>query len=303
MARKSVGVLVIHGMGSQGRRKPKDSARPTFSKEMHRRVKRELGKKMDRVVWREVFFAHVLQDRQEAYLKSIKRRTDFDKLRRFVMCNLSDAASYRKTGRRNGGTYSAIHREIDEVVKDLAKDLGPDAPIVIIAHSLGGHIMSNYIYDQQKRRQRTSVTSKPLREMGEHPQYRAPEMRCSLEFAHRKRALHLAAPAPQPNSEKERKLSRHARLSCVSAARTERRELNGSGDGRMVSVMSKHGNTQAQPPDIPGFPENWREEIKADLAAQVEAGGTLYGVRSDGAYIARTKEGDRVLSAPARKPA
>lgn len=71
----------------------------------------------------------------------------------------------------------------------------------------------------------------------------------------------------------------------------------------MVSVMSKHGNTQAPPPDIPGFPESWREEIKADLAAQVEAGGTLYGVRSDGAYIARTKEGDRVLSAPARKPA
>ena len=32
MARKSVGVLVIHGMGRQGRRKPKDSARPTFSK-------------------------------------------------------------------------------------------------------------------------------------------------------------------------------------------------------------------------------------------------------------------------------
>ena len=60
----------------------------------------------------------------KAYLKLIKRSTDFDKLRRFVMCNLSDAASYRKTGRRNGGTYNAIHREIDEVVKDLAKDLG-----------------------------------------------------------------------------------------------------------------------------------------------------------------------------------
>ncbi len=126
------------------------------------------------------------------------------------MCNLSDAASYRKTGRRNGGTYSAIHREIDEVVKDLAKDLGPDAPIVIIAHSLGGHIMSNYIYDQQKRRQRTSVTSKPLREMGEHRLSRARDRRCSLDFADRKRALLLAAPAPQPNSEKERKLTRQA---------------------------------------------------------------------------------------------
>jgi len=59
--------------------------------------------------------------------------------------------------------------------------------------------------------------------------------------------------------------------------------------------------TSPTPPDIPGFPKNWREEIKADLAAQVEAGGTLYGFRSDGAYIARTKDGDRVLPPPGRK--
>ncbi|MDE0415886.1 MAG: hypothetical protein OXI95_02980 [bacterium] len=58
----------------------------------------------------------------------------------------------------------------------------------------------------------------------------------------------------------------------------------------------------AQPPDIPGRPKDWRDQIRADLAAQVEAGGTLYGVRSDGAYIARTKHGDRVLLPPERKP-
>lgn len=57
-----------------------------------------------------------------------------------------------------------------------------------------------------------------------------------------------------------------------------------------------------QPPDIPGRPKDWRDQIKADLAAQVEAGGTLYGVRSDGAYIARTKQGDRVLLPPEQDP-
>ena len=67
--------------------------------------------------------------------------------------------------------------------------------------------------------------------------------------------------------------------------------------------MSEYRKTAAPPPDIPGRPKDWREQIKADLAAQVEAGGTLYGVRSDGAYIARTKDGDRVLSKPDRKSA
>ena len=71
----------------------------------------------------------------------------------------------------------------------------------------------------------------------------------------------------------------------------------------MVSLMSEHAKTANRPPDIPGRPKDWRDQIKADLAAQVEAGGTLYGVRSDGAYIARTKEGDRVLSRPGRSRA
>ena len=66
----------------------------------------------------------------------------------------------------------------------------------------------------------------------------------------------------------------------------------------MVGTMSKQRHVPVPPPDIPGFPKDWREQIKADLAAQVEAGGTLYGVRSDGAYIAQTKEGDRVLKKP-----
>ena len=54
-------------------------------------------------------------------------------------------------------------------------------------------------------------------------------------------------------------------------------------------------------PDTPGRPKDWQEQIKADLAAQLEAGGTLYGVRSDGAYIARTKAGDRVISMPGQE--
>ena len=62
--------------------------------------------------------------------------------------------------------------------------------------------------------------------------------------------------------------------------------------------MTKHEQAAEQPPGIPSFPKDWRDEIRADLAAQLEAGGTLYGVRADGAYIARTKHGDRVISPP-----
>ena len=45
----------------------------------------------------------------------------------------------------------------------------------------------------------------------------------------------------------------------------------------------------------PKEPETWREAIEADLQADVDAGRTLYGKRPDGAYIARTRDGDRVV--------
>lgn len=45
----------------------------------------------------------------------------------------------------------------------------------------------------------------------------------------------------------------------------------------------------------------WRDRVKADLAAQVEAGGTLYGFRHDGTYVARTKNGDEFVTPGASK--
>ncbi len=67
--------------------------------------------------------------------------------------------------------------------------------------------------------------------------------------------------------------------------------------------MTKLGKTTAPPPDMQRRPKDWQDQIKAALAAQVAAGGTLYGVRADGAYIARTKDGDQVLRAPDQEPA
>ena len=67
--------------------------------------------------------------------------------------------------------------------------------------------------------------------------------------------------------------------------------------------MSKHMRTRGLPPDWPGRPKDWQEQIKADLAAQLEAGGTLYGTRSDGAYVARTKHGDRIIELPDKETA
>ena len=64
---------------------------------------------------------------------------------------------------------------------------------------------------------------------------------------------------------------------------------------RRVGGVQKDKNTNSPPPDMPGRRKDWRDRIRADLAAQVEAGGTLFGIQPDGTWIARTRDGDRVI--------
>ena len=62
--------------------------------------------------------------------------------------------------------------------------------------------------------------------------------------------------------------------------------------------MRKPRPTPPPMPAVPGRPDDWREQIKANLAAQLEAGGTLYGFRPDGTCEACARDGTRVLKRP-----
>ena len=61
--------------------------------------------------------------------------------------------------------------------------------------------------------------------------------------------------------------------------------------------MQKNGKSKEKV-KITGFPDDLHDRIKAHLASRLKAGATLYGFRSDGEYIARTKDGDEVLRRP-----
>jgi hypothetical protein len=95
---------------------------------------------------------------------------------RWVMTDfVGDAVAYQITpGERR--VYDAIHGRIADALGELADEAGPDAPLCIIAHSLGTIIASNYFYDLQAERAtpkklvahsvRARMTRTPL-EMGE----------------------------------------------------------------------------------------------------------------------------------------
>ncbi len=165
---KKLAVAVIHGIGSQGDTRPPTTKDLVFSKELRDRVRLEMGPaRFDgNIAWREIFWSDVLQARENAYLASIKRRTRGDRIRSFILCNLADASAYRKTGDVADTTYEDIHARVRTTVKDLEGDVEQDAPLVILAHSLGGHIMSNYIYDVMKTPSLAPTIFQRLKTMG-----------------------------------------------------------------------------------------------------------------------------------------
>ena len=140
-----LGILVIHGMGQQ---------ESNFSDDIQSDVIAKLTENdAGRLAWQPVHWADILEPRQNQYLKKARRDAElgYISLRRFMVSAVGDAAAYRLIGKATEGTYGKIHRRVRDAKKQLESRLSkPDSPLICLAHSLGGHIMSNYLWDIEK---------------------------------------------------------------------------------------------------------------------------------------------------------
>jgi hypothetical protein len=142
-----LGIVVIHGMGSQT---------STFADEMIEEINMrvdDLGKNREDIAWKPIFWANILAGRQSEYLRDAKSGNDLDYigLRKFMLSAFGDASAYQKVGGGADNTYGKIHKRIETNVRSLYQTglQSKSKPLLVMAHSLGGHIMSNYIWDMQ----------------------------------------------------------------------------------------------------------------------------------------------------------
>ncbi len=140
-------VLIIHGMGSQA---------PDFAEDMIEELNdrvSDLGKDPETIAWEPIYWANILEGRQREYLRDAKRAGDLDyiRLRRFILSALGDASAYQKVKSKKNTTYEKIHKRVEKSIKLLYVTglQSKPKPLIVMAHSLGGHIMSNYIWDMQ----------------------------------------------------------------------------------------------------------------------------------------------------------
>lgn len=145
---KDLAVIIIHGMGSQV---------PEFANSMISEIQGRLADAdvdPSRVAWQPIYWADILSGRQEEYLTGANKNNDLDffSLRQFAITALSDAVAYQKVGDNAKAPYNLIHARIREKMSELYSQQlgGHTCPLVVMAHSLGGHIISSYIWDIQK---------------------------------------------------------------------------------------------------------------------------------------------------------
>ncbi len=143
-------VAIIHGMGV--------NTRPGFADGLVADLRKHLtkaGKDATEVAFKSLYWADITQAPQEQYLKAARSAVplDFISIREFIVGAFGDASAYQQTGDANNSTQALIHQRIEQQLNDLyVKQLGGNSvPLITIAHSLGCHIISNYIWDVQAR--------------------------------------------------------------------------------------------------------------------------------------------------------
>jgi hypothetical protein len=140
---KKLGILITHGIGTS------DSS---FADKMIVNIKAEItksGHNADSVVFVPCAWDNVMKPKEEALWEKINNNLQWVTARKFCVNAVADAMAYQETNNIHGGSYDQIHDYIRNKLIELRAMLGEDKPLVMISHSLGCHILSNYIWDRE----------------------------------------------------------------------------------------------------------------------------------------------------------
>ena len=146
---KDVGLVTIHGMGKVDY---------NYYSKLEKILKKELGNQWSRVSFQNIQYAPLLQKPQDALwtemINNQNNLLDFVKIRQFFLFGFSDAATLEYSAHSDKLKYLEVQKEIqnklDSVLTDFEGDISK--PVVIIAHSLGCQVISNYIWDAKNNK-------------------------------------------------------------------------------------------------------------------------------------------------------
>lgn len=144
-----IAIAVVHGVGLQDE---------GFAQPLERMIRRRLAEQLQTTndwlsrsfIFDAVHWTPEVQVTADALWQraAMTPRLGFRMLRRFVVDYATDAIAYERN--HPSGVYARVHARITQTLTRLAQRAGPQAPLCVVAHSLGCVIASNFFWDLQR---------------------------------------------------------------------------------------------------------------------------------------------------------
>lgn len=143
-----VALLTLHGMGSHGE---------GYANGLKSGLKQRLGARWARVALHPVRYSAVFEGPQGALWREMQNSAELQlkPLREFMLRAFGDAVSLEHAAGKSPQRpeYLQIQQAIRAALDAAFDALGGEAqrPVVVVGQSLGGQVISNYLWDAQKR--------------------------------------------------------------------------------------------------------------------------------------------------------
>ncbi|MBD0336413.1 MAG: hypothetical protein ICV62_13060 [Cyanobacteria bacterium Co-bin13] len=170
MAQK-IAIAVIHGIG-QANPEFADRQSPNYASGIAARLQQEMIRLLPQVpdadlqlIVEPMYWAPVVQKPQDELFERLQirqRLSRFFGLREFIFHSLADSIAYQPIADPEEQIYEDIHSRFAETLGRLTDQAGEQAPLCVIAHSLGSAIASNFLWDLQHGRRPTIARDNPL---------------------------------------------------------------------------------------------------------------------------------------------
>jgi hypothetical protein len=136
-----VAIVTVHGMGNTPSH---------YADDLKNRLQAALASEWEQISFQSVYYQKLLQHNQDRVFQAMKRHLAGKELREFLLYGFSDAASLESSRDSARGAYVEAQLEVVKALRNAYAELGGQpGKVVILAQSLGGQVLSNYIWDAQ----------------------------------------------------------------------------------------------------------------------------------------------------------
>lgn len=135
---KRLALITVHGMGDTPR---------SFDEQLRKHLHSKLRASYQDVHVEQVYYQEILQTNEQNVWREMQSQVRWDGPRKFILFGFADAAGLEAKKEAPGSPYCQSQAIIARALFAAKQNTAKGAPLVILAHSLGCQVVSNYLWD------------------------------------------------------------------------------------------------------------------------------------------------------------